>query len=358
MYSTPNTTTERRPRSRAEFQVAILCTLPLEANAIEAVFDYHYDELNQLYGKEEGDANVYKTGRIGRHYVVLVYMSGKGYRISASAVSSLRISFTDVKLALLVGTCKGMPFPSGGGEIVLGDVIISDFLKEYDFGRQYPDRFEQEQDPKEILGKLTREIMTLLKSFQTFRRKNQLQKKAAENLLYLQYIEGEGNKWHYPGTSRDILYESSYSHKHYRQGSENTCSMCFSSGKAVCDKSSDATCEELGCAGSVIERRRLNGAENPKSEFHIGSVASANTVLNSGDHHDSLAEKEGVIGFEMEGPGVWDNLPCVIIKGVCDYADGHSNKKWQNYAAATSAFHTKAFLDYWTTYKTKGEEVF
>ena len=70
--------------------------------------------------------------------------------------------------------------------------------------------------------------------------------------------------------------------------------------------------------------------------------------MKSGQHRDTLTEKEGVIGFEMEGAGVWDNLPCVIIKGVCDYADSHKNKMWQDYAAATAASCTKAFLEYWT----------
>jgi nucleoside phosphorylase len=49
----------------------------------------------------------------------------------------------------------------------------------------------------------------------------------------------------------------------------------------------------------------------------------------------------------MEGAGVWDNFPCIVIKGVCDYADSHKNKKWQGYAAATAAACMKAFLKEW-----------
>jgi nucleoside phosphorylase len=46
----------------------------------------------------------------------------------------------------------------------------------------------------------------------------------------------------------------------------------------------------------------------------------------------------------MEGAGVWDIFPCVVIKGACDYADSHKNKVWQRYAAATAAACMKAFL--------------
>jgi nucleoside phosphorylase len=49
----------------------------------------------------------------------------------------------------------------------------------------------------------------------------------------------------------------------------------------------------------------------------------------------------------MEGAGVGDILPCLIIKGACDYADSHKNKKWQYYAAATAAACMKAFVHYW-----------
>jgi nucleoside phosphorylase len=69
--------------------------------------------------------------------------------------------------------------------------------------------------------------------------------------------------------------------------------------------------------------------------------------MKSGEHRDKLAETENVIGFEMEGARVWDNLPCIIIKGMCDYADSHKNKVWQVYAAATAASCAKAFLEIW-----------
>lgn len=74
-------------------------------------------------------------------------------------------------------------------------------------------------------------------------------------------------------------------------------------------------------------------------------MASANTIMKSAQHRDLIAERENVIGLEMEGVGVWDLLPfCLIIKGVCDYADAHKNKDWQQYAAAAAASATKAIL--------------
>lgn len=69
--------------------------------------------------------------------------------------------------------------------------------------------------------------------------------------------------------------------------------------------------------------------------------------MKSGTHRDEIAQKYDIIGFEMEGAGIWDFFPSLIIKAVCDYADSHKNKDWQTYAAATAAAATKAFLKEW-----------
>jgi nucleoside phosphorylase len=56
--------------------------------------------------------------------------------------------------------------------------------------------------------------------------------------------------------------------------------------------------------------------------------------MKSAADRNRLARKEGIIAFEMEGAGVWDEVPCIVVKGVCDYADSHKHKGWQNFAAA------------------------
>ena len=50
------------------------------------------------------------------------------------------------------------------------------------------------------------------------------------------------------------------------------------------------------------------------------------------------------IAFEMEGAGAWDQIPCIVMKGICDYGDSHKNKGWQAFAAATAASVAKAIL--------------
>ncbi|OCL01599.1 TPR-like protein [Glonium stellatum] len=46
----------------------------------------------------------------------------------------------------------------------------------------------------------------------------------------------------------------------------------------------------------------------------------------------------------MEAAGLINSFPCLVIRGICDYADSHKNKAWQAYAAATAAAYAKEVL--------------
>lgn len=69
--------------------------------------------------------------------------------------------------------------------------------------------------------------------------------------------------------------------------------------------------------------------------------------MKSGKDRDQMAQSDEVAAFEMEGAGVWDQHPTIVIKAACDYADSHKNKDWQLYAAAMAAACLKVFLEEW-----------
>jgi nucleoside phosphorylase len=340
-----------RPRSRSDYAIAIICALTLEADAVEALFDETYDRLGKFYRKQSGDANSYINGRIGEHNIVLCYMPGMGKGSAASVASSLRVSYTGIQLALVVGICGGAPYPSSDQNIFLGDVIISDAVVEYDFGRQFPGGFQRKTDVKDILGRPDREIRTLLAGLKASRARSEFQDQMLQNLHTIQQSE---TRWQHPGFIKDILFEASYHHKHYSEVSTVRC-CCFrnDSPDDICEEALEKNCSSLGCDENRVSRRR-DGAEAVKASVHIGKMASADTVMKSGEYRDKIISKERVIGFEMAGAGVWDNVSCIIVKGVCDYADSHKSKIWQAYAAATGASAAKAFLGYWRPMRREG----
>ncbi|OJJ98904.1 hypothetical protein ASPACDRAFT_53097 [Aspergillus aculeatus ATCC 16872] len=329
-----------RPRSRDDFAIAIICALPLEAEAVEALFDKTYDRLGKHYGKQRGDANAYITGRIGKHDVVLCYMPGMSKGSAAAVASSLLVSYTGIRLALVVGTCGGAPSPPKYQEIFLGDVIINSTRG----------GFQRKSDVKDTLGRPGREIRALLNGLRTENALNEIQDQTQH---YLHSLQQTGSKWSHPRV-RDVLFHASYLHKHSEHASFARCS-CSTTDAAdqICEEALRKECDELECDPSQQVRCR-EISDGIRTSIYIGSVASADTVIKSGQHRDQIVNREKVIGFEMEGAGVWDNVPCVIIKGVYNYADSHKGKVWQAYAAATGASVAKAFLEYWMPVNYKG----
>jgi nucleoside phosphorylase len=124
------------------------------------------------------------------------------------------------------------------------------------------------------------------------------------------------DEYGYPGLEHDDLFEASYGHPH-----GDTC---------------------VGCDRSRLCNREPRKDERPL--IHYGNIASGDQVVKDAPTRDRIAREEGILCFEMEAAGLMDTFPCVVIRGVCDYADSHKNKRWQPYAAATAACYAKELL--------------
>jgi nucleoside phosphorylase len=77
---------------------------------------------------------------------------------------------------------------------------------------------------------------------------------------------------------------------------------------------------------------------------HYGVIASGNELIKNAAERDRLGEELGAKCVEMEAAGLMNDFPCIVIRGVCDYADAHKNDVWQKYAATTAAAFAKELL--------------
>ncbi|CAI0654350.1 unnamed protein product [Colletotrichum noveboracense] len=337
-----------RPRRREDFQVAVICALPLEYDA--AVFAC--DELRNA----PGDYNAYATGRMGGHDIVLLLLPNMGKVGAASAAASLRSSYHGIRLAILTGICGGVPGVGTTNEVFLGDVVISKSIVQYDLGRKYPSRFKAKDSIEESLGRPSKEVRSLVATFQTIRGLSALQRRASQILEQVQRRstdEGHQTLYRRPAATEDRLFESDYLHRHRNS------SQCGCNESNACESAQAASCDVLRCERSHLVSRSssLETQASPEQaefgtagrEFRVlvGRVGSADTVLKAGLERDRIAGEHDLVAFEMEGAGIWDEIPCIVIKAVCDYADSHKNKEWQHFAAATAASTTKALLEHY-----------
>jgi len=125
-------------------------------------------------------------------------------------------------------------------------------------------------------------------------------------------------KYEHQGIENDKLYEAAYIHE-----GEETCK---------------------GCKDARLVSRPSRKSLTPK--IHYGNIASGSEVMKDGLTRDHIAKEEGVICFEMEAAGLMNDFRCLVIRGICDYADSHKNDIWQRYAAATAAAFARIFLGF------------
>ncbi len=355
-----------RPASRNDFEIAVICALRIESDAVFAMFDEDWED-GPKYAKVENDTNAYTMGRIGVHNVVLAYMPGIGKVNSATLTGQLNISFPQIRIGLIVGICGGTPFIREHPryrrdiDVFLGDVIISTQVAQYDLGHLYSNGLKPIDTLQNTLGRPKDEIRAFLHKIQGLNDRKRLEHRIRGYLADVLRQE-DFKMWNYQGEDNDILYESKYRHKH-QANIDCPTSECGNTEDKVCEKALDSTCEDLKChLGKQVRRNRSKkdgndaadsasvskkGAEAPSPHVHFGLVASGDSVVKSAVHRDDLADKMEAVGFEMESSGAWESVPVVVIKSVTDYADSHKSYTWQKYGALCGAACMKAFVNEW-----------
>ncbi|KAL4740616.1 purine and uridine phosphorylase [Aspergillus similis] len=352
-----------KPPSREAFHIAIICALSIEANAVAIVLDLEYEASGSIYKKPLFDANTYTTGRIGRHNVVVVHMPGPGLAEGAAVATHLESTFTNISLCLVAGVCGGVPAPLDKANILLGDVIIATTVVQTDMGRQHPEQFSRKTRAEDSLGRANREIRAFLAKLQSEHVHKRLQLKTEESMAELA-SNTQFPKARYPGRDKHMLYPGDYRHKHRDRPCE-FCDRCDTQHDPACDVALQSSCEELGCKAAnqgtwdcMDQSLRAPGDEEDmitetvrqelqRINIHFGRIASSNQVMRSGQHRDEIANREEVIGFEMESAGTWEAIPTIVVKAVADYADSHKSKDWQPYSATVAAVCAKVVLEEW-----------
>ncbi|KAH7328824.1 nucleoside phosphorylase domain-containing protein [Stachybotrys elegans] len=295
-----------------DFTVGWICVLPIELAAAVEMMDEEFADLPS----QPADSNLYSFGRIGVHNVVAACLPAgqMGANQAATVASQMKASFPSLRFGLLVGTGGGVPDLDNDVDIRLGDVVISQPLGQYGGVIQYD--FGKTGTGGRIAhtGSLNAPPTILLNALAKLRANDLLGKtKALTHLSKLSNLP----RFRSPGPENDTLYGASSLHI----------------GRATCAK----------CHSEDEVYRDTRATTDPVLFF--GNIASGSQVMRDGQTRDKYSrELGGVLCFEMEAAGMMNNLPCIVIRGICNYADAHKNKRWQPYAAATAAAYAKELL--------------
>jgi nucleoside phosphorylase/tetratricopeptide (TPR) repeat protein len=298
--------------SHEDYALAWICALPLEMAAAKFMFDKTHSQLPQL----ANDENTYTLRKICRRNVVVTCLPAGVYGTTAAAtvVSHMRSTFPNIRFGLMVGIGGGVP--SQKNDIRLGDVVVSrptgtsGGVVQYDFGKTISSgRFER-------TGALNQPPQILLTAISQLQSTNMVKKDHSISDIFENNLDMTSEFFH-PPPQHDRLFNAKYDHPE----SEGSCVKC------------DRT--------HLVDRE-----SRPSNEplVHYGLIASGNQVMKHGLTRDRLANEHGIICFEMEAAGLMNQLPCLVIRGICDYSDSHKNKQWQGYASLTAAAYAKLLL--------------
>lgn len=339
-----------------DYTVGWVCALSKELTAAVAMLDHRHDDLP----KKAEDPNAYNLGSIGEHNIAIACLpEGQIGTNSAANVATWMIStFPSIKVSFMVGIGGGVP-PT----VRLGDVVVSiptgnyPGVVQWDLGKA-----EKDGEFKQI-GSLNKPPTSLCTALAKMKTENELQgSKIAE------YVEELKVKWpnlaaKYTWTKalKDPLLETNTHGSHGR--GEDVFSMFLGTLLALFS----FLFSRLMVAS--VDHETTQGATRPavseKDErvqdvrVHYGLIASGNQVIKDAEFRDRLNRRfdGSVLCVEMEAAGLMDNCPCIVIRGICDYADSHKNKQWQEYAAAIAAAFAKELLQYLSPSDVQGERL-
>ncbi|KAI1128436.1 hypothetical protein F5Y10DRAFT_176818 [Nemania abortiva] len=300
------------------FTVAIVYIKPIELKAITVMLD---EVWWGPVSSARGDSNDYIMGRIGEHNVVLVGppRGVQGTVASAQLVSTIRLTFPNIIVGFLVGIGGGIPrYPEH--DVRLGDVVVGAPEKgpavvQYDLGERTESGFETRwvlARPPRLLLQVVNKVETKSKCFEDGEY-NLLTPHLARFARYPR-IKKEFEK---PCT-RDRLFKSTYAHE---QGTK--CSA--HDGLHEVERYAREPCDDI-----VV---------------HYSTILSGGSVMKSPTDRDMLSTKHNnALCIEMEAAGLMDIFPCLVVRGISDYADSHKNETWQGFAAATAAAYAREIL--------------
>lgn len=307
----------RSPYPNDQYTVGWICAISTEFVAAQEFLD---EEHGRPQSVATHDNNNYALGMIDRHYVVIAVLPHGEYGTSsaASVASDMLHSFPNIRVGLMVGIAGGVP--SESHDIRLGDIVVSTpgngigGVFQYDYGQRVQDQGFQETG---FLNQPPPLLRAAVNSLITDYERNGHQLEQAVNKI-IQEKPRLGRKYARPDPGADKLFKPEITHS----------SSCAS-----------------GCgddASKLIHRPERTEEEN--LAIHYGLIASANQLMKDGKARDDIASKMNILCFEMEAAGLMNHFPCLVIRGICDYADSHKTKEWQGYAAMVAAAYAKDLL--------------
>ncbi|KAH7078139.1 hypothetical protein BKA63DRAFT_489625 [Paraphoma chrysanthemicola] len=337
------------PRTHNSYTVGWVCALAKEQTAATAMLDQIHSDLS----KPPNDHNAYTLGSIGEHNIVIACLpKGKYGTISAANVATWMVStFPSIKVGLMVGIGGGIP-----PMVRLGDVVVSAPIDQYPGVVQWDMGKAEKGGNFKRTGALNNPPSALLTALTKLETKHEM---CGSKIP--QYLDDLGKNWPnlVPKYTRSESLQDPFLTPDDSQRTQGKWRAILSLiwvkmllllgyflGKSVLVPLNSGA----DLATSRVANVRIDTTQRKSGDMHVhyGLIASGNQVIKDSKFRDNLNMSLGghVLCVEMEAAGLMNDFPCIVIRGICDYADAQKNKDWQEHAAAVAAACAKELLEH------------
>ncbi|THZ81488.1 purine and uridine phosphorylase [Aureobasidium pullulans] len=307
-----------------DYTVLWICALPLEYVAAQAFLDQE-DPKSGVGEISNDDTNAYTLGQIAGHKVVLAVLpKGEiGVGSAASVITHIIRSFPNIRIGLLVGVGGGAP--TKDHDIRLGDIVVSSpkdgrsGIYHHDFGKETQETGFQQTGFLNQPPEVVRTAVAALEAKHTLKG-HTINQSIEHAMIKNPRLRTRG--FARPNPISDCLHKSDVLHSAMGESYMGCCGDDF---------------------GNLVLRRQRGGDDDDPAIYY-GLIGSGNKLIRNALMRDKLARDPGILCFEMEAAGIMNRMPCLVIRGICDYCDSHKNKDWQGYAAMTAAAYTTELL--------------
>ncbi|EWZ30352.1 hypothetical protein FOZG_15843 [Fusarium oxysporum Fo47] len=304
-----------------DYIVGWICALRIEYVAAKTFLDEKHAPPESV---STNDNNIYTLGKIGKHNTVIAVLPQGEYGIAPAAgvARDMLHSFPNIRIGLMVGIGGGAPSPKH--DIRLGDIVVSASgngkhggVFNFDHGKVIQNQPFQES------GFLNQPPTILRAAMQGLRADHEAEGHQLERFIndILDKKPRLRKTYGRPQGITDRLYQPGVLHQ---PNDEPNCDLCSNDPSSL-----------------KVRAERTSGEDN--LSIHYGLIASSDKLMKDAMTRDEFAKK-GVLCFETEAAGLVNHFPCLVIRGICDYADTHKNDDWQGYAAMAAAAYAKDLL--------------
>lgn len=273
-----------------------------------------------------GESNVYTLGNIGAHRIVSTKLPSVGSTreaMTATGNTTTRLlgTFQKVDYVFIVGVAGGVPhYTDYKKHVRLGDVVIS-----------YVDK------NKALLGRTEKPYVYVYSSgedLKTYFPVNDCLQQIAENLQSSMESKRPWEEYLKDGLKNLSMKTDT----DFNRPALNTDKLFMNIGNN----------EVIEVAHPISGEDVVDGL--PRSRLHLGPIGSGRDLVRNDSLRMNFVKNHGLLATDVEMSSVLDSIigncreSFILVKGISDYKDGMSTRKWQNFSSLAAASVMKAII--------------